>query len=82
MQWIEKPEKLLEFMLAIAANKELEDYGTLCHPFIVNLLDVTQIFGYPTKMLSRIVIWSWSKRAVKLIILNVLTILCVNEFLV
>jgi len=78
-----KTRVLWEFTLVIAVNKEPEDYGTICHLFIVNLLFFTQIFWYPTRMLSQgNVTEQLAKRVVRLITLSALIILCANEFLV
>jgi hypothetical protein len=44
-QWIEKPEKLLVFILAIVAKKEQNNYGILYLLYIDNVLFAIQIFG-------------------------------------
>ncbi len=42
---MKKLEKLLDIMLALAVKFDLEVFGTLCQPFIVNVLSVLPIFG-------------------------------------
>jgi hypothetical protein len=44
-QWIERPEKLLVFILAIVAKKEQNNYGILYLLYTDNVLLAIQIFG-------------------------------------
>ena len=81
-QWIERPEKLLVFILALVAKKEQDNYGTLYLLYIDNSLFAIQIFGrlmlvfFPANAISQLV-----KRVEKLITLKDLIILCANVFL-
>lgn len=81
-QWIEKPEKLLVFILAIVAKKEQNNYGILYLLYIDNVLFAIQIFGrlmlvfFQANAISQLV-----KTVEKLITLKHLIILGANVFL-
>ncbi len=81
-QWIEKPEKLLVFILAIVAKKEQNNYGILYLLYIDNVLFAIQIFGrlmlvfFQANAISQLL-----KTVEKLITLKDLIILGANVFL-
>ena len=66
-------------MLVIGRDHRRKNFGSRCRQFIVNVLSVTPIFGKLTKKCYRANdIGRLARRAVRLIILNVLTIRYAN----
>ena len=82
-QWIERPEKLLVFILVIVAKKEPNNYGILYLLYIDNVLFAIQIFGlHMLVFFLRYAISQLGKTVEKLITLKDLILLCANVFLV
>jgi len=67
------------WLLVIDHDNQLKNFGSRYHLFIVNVLSVTPIFGKLTKKCYQANdIGRLARRAVRLIILNVLTIRYAN----
>ena len=82
-QWIERPEKLLVFILVIVAKKDPNNYGILYLLYIDNVLFAIQIFGlHMLVFFLRYAISQLGKTVEKLITLKDLILLCANVFLV
>lgn len=80
-QWIERPEKLLVFILVIVAKKEPNNYGILYLLYIDNVLFAIQIFGlHMLVFFLRYALSQLGKTVEKLITLKDLIILCANVF--
>ena len=81
-QWIERPDKLLVFILALVAKKQQNNYGILYLLYIDNVLFAIQIFGlHMLVFFLRYAISSLVKKVEKVITLQDLIILCAYLFL-